>query len=80
MWEGHIAHLRQECHNSKFGIFESLVEKETFADALLTGIVSSRSLQHSLLESSCVVVALIQNYITSKSFKVSPEKSTHFGL
>ena len=35
-----IAHLRQECHNSKFGIFESLVEKETFADPLLTGIVS----------------------------------------
>jgi hypothetical protein len=36
----HIAHLRQECHNSKFGIFELLVLKETFADALLTGIVS----------------------------------------
>jgi len=35
--ERHIAHLRQECHNSKFGIFELLVEKETFADALLTG-------------------------------------------
>jgi len=27
-------------HNSKFGIFELLVYKETFADALLTGIVS----------------------------------------
>jgi len=40
----HIAHLRQECHNSKFGIFELLVRKETFADALLTGIVSQRSL------------------------------------
>jgi hypothetical protein len=26
----HIAHLRQECHNSKFGIFELLVQKETF--------------------------------------------------
>jgi hypothetical protein len=36
----HIAHLRQECHNSKFGISELFVEKETFADALLTGIVS----------------------------------------
>ena len=36
----HIAHLRQECHNSKFSIFELLVQKETFADALLTGIVS----------------------------------------
>jgi len=35
-----ITHLRQECHNSKFGIFELLVQKETFADALLTGIVS----------------------------------------
>jgi hypothetical protein len=33
-------HLRQECHNSKFGIFELLVEKEMFADALLAGIVS----------------------------------------
>jgi hypothetical protein len=36
----HIAHLRQECHNSKFGIFGLLVLKETFADALLTGAVS----------------------------------------
>jgi hypothetical protein len=35
-----IAHLPQERHNSKFGIFELLVQKETFADALLTGIVS----------------------------------------
>jgi len=34
------AYLRQECHNSKFGIFELLVWKETFADALLTSIVS----------------------------------------
>jgi hypothetical protein len=31
---GHITHLQQECHNSKSGIFELLVEKETFADAL----------------------------------------------
>jgi hypothetical protein len=23
--QAHIAHLRQECHNSKFGIFELLV-------------------------------------------------------
>jgi len=36
----HIAHLLQECQNSKFGIFELMVQKETFADALLTGIVS----------------------------------------
>jgi len=36
----HIAHLQQECHNSKFGIFELLVQKEMFADALLTGIMS----------------------------------------
>jgi len=35
-----VAHLRQECHNSKFGTFELLLWKETFADALLTGIVS----------------------------------------
>ena len=36
----YIYHLRQEYHNSKFGIFELLAWKETFADALLTGIVS----------------------------------------
>jgi hypothetical protein len=36
----HIAHLRQECHNLKFGIFELLVQKETYADELLTCIVS----------------------------------------
>jgi len=28
-----------------------------------------------LLESSCVIVALIENYSTSKPLKVSPEKS-----
>ena len=33
-------HLRQEFQNSKFDIFELLVQKETFADAFLTGIVS----------------------------------------
>jgi len=32
--------LRQECHNSKFGIIELLIYKETFADALLIGTVS----------------------------------------
>jgi hypothetical protein len=32
-------------------------------------------LQNSPLEGSCVVVALIENYSTSKSLKVSPEKS-----
>jgi hypothetical protein len=37
--KGVFAYLRQECHNSKFGIFELLVRKETFTDALLTGIV-----------------------------------------
>jgi hypothetical protein len=62
----HIAHLRQDCHTSKFGIFELLVWKETFADALLTGTVSQRSLQNSPLESSCVVTALVENYSTSK--------------
>jgi len=36
----HVAHLRQECHNSKFGIFELLVWKQTFAGAFLTGVVS----------------------------------------
>jgi hypothetical protein len=32
-------------------------------------------LQNSPLESSCVVVALIENYSTSKPLNVSPEKS-----
>jgi hypothetical protein len=36
----HIAYLRQECRNSKFVLFELLVWKETFAGALLKGIVS----------------------------------------
>jgi hypothetical protein len=36
----YIAHLRLECHHSKCGIFELLVLKETFADALLTGVMS----------------------------------------
>jgi hypothetical protein len=67
--------LRQERHKSKFGIFELVVYKETFADALLTGIVSQRSLQNWPLESSCVIVALIENYSTSKPLKISPEKS-----
>jgi len=38
--ETSLAHLWQECQNSKFRIFEFLVLKETFADALLTCIVS----------------------------------------
>jgi len=32
-------------------------------------------LQNSPLESICVVIALIENYSTSKPLKVSPEKS-----
>jgi uncharacterized protein YjfI (DUF2170 family) len=52
--------------------------KETFADALLTGIVSQRSSQISPLENSCVVVALIENYSTSKPLKVFPEKLQKF--
>ena len=76
----HIAHLRQERHNSKFGIFELLVQKETFADALLTGTVSYRSLQNSPLDSSCVVVVLIGNYSTSKPFKSLSWKITRFEL
>jgi hypothetical protein len=32
-------------------------------------------LQNSPLESSCVIVALIENYSTSKPLKVSPEQS-----
>jgi len=49
--------------------------ERTFADAILTGIVSQCSLQNSPLDSSCVVVALVENYSTSKPLKVSPEKS-----
>jgi len=45
-----------------------------FANALLTGIVSQCSSQNSPLESSCVVVAPIENYSTSKALNVSPEK------
>ena len=31
----YIAHLRQECHNSKFGIFGIIGTERDFADALL---------------------------------------------
>jgi len=72
----HIADFRQRVSQLKqFGIFELLVQKETFADAILTGMVSWRGLKNSPLESSCVAVALIENYSTSKALKVSPEKS-----
>ena len=37
--------------------------------------MSQRSLQNSPLESSCVVVALIENYGTPKPLKVPPEKN-----
>ena len=37
-------------------------------------------MQNSPLESSCVFVALIENYSASKPLKVSPEKVTHFEL
>jgi hypothetical protein len=40
--------------------------------------VSQRSLQNSPLESSCVVVALVENYSTSKLPNISPEKSQIF--
>jgi hypothetical protein len=36
-------------------------------------------LQNSPLECSCVVVALIENYSTSKPIKFSPEKSQILG-
>jgi hypothetical protein len=42
---------------------------------LLAGIVSQCSAQNSPLDSSCVIVALIKNYSTSKYLKVSTEKS-----
>jgi len=35
-----IVLICDKCYNSKFDIFELLVWIETFADALLTGIVS----------------------------------------
>jgi hypothetical protein len=68
---------------SKLKIWHFLVigiEKKKFADALLTGLVSYHSLQNSPLESSCVVVALVENYSTTKPLKVSPEKITDFEL
>jgi hypothetical protein len=49
----YIAHLRQECHNSKFGIFELLVKKETFADALLTGSVITPFAKLAAAEQLC---------------------------
>jgi hypothetical protein len=76
----YIAHLRQDCHNSKFRIFELFVEKETFVDVLLTGIVSKRSLLNSPLESSCVVLALIAKLQHFKTFKSLSWKITHFVL
>jgi hypothetical protein len=36
----YIALICDKCHNSKVGILELLVQKETFADARLTGVVS----------------------------------------
>jgi hypothetical protein len=60
--------------SQNFALFELLVWKETFADALLTGITSQRNVQNSPLESSCVV-PLIEYYNISKLLKVSPEKS-----
>ena len=69
-----VTHLRQERHNSKFGIFELLVQKEAFTDALLTGIVSQHSLQNLPLDSSCAFIALIENYNATKPLNVAPEK------
>ena len=70
-----IARSLQGCRISKFGTFELLVQKETFADTILRIIVSKRSSQNSPLESSNVVVALTENHSTSKPLKASPEKS-----
>ena len=75
----HFVHKLLICHNSvrtkKFGIFELLVQKETFADAFLKGVVSQRSFQNSPLENSCVIIAPIENYSTSKPLKFSPVES-----
>ena len=64
----------KECQNSKFGNFELLVHKETFADALLTGIVSWRGSQKRL----CRRCTHKKNYINSKPLRVSPEKNHAF--
>jgi hypothetical protein len=69
-----IAHLRQVCHNSKFGIFWVISIERNVCRCTCIGIASQRSLQNSPLESSCVIVALTENYSTSKPLKVSPEK------
>jgi hypothetical protein len=42
---------------------------------LIKEILVYCSLQHTPLEGSCVVVAIIENYRTSKPSRVSPEKS-----
>jgi hypothetical protein len=55
---------------SKFGIFELLVEKETFADALLTGTVSIQFAKLAAGEQLCHCRTLIENYSTSKPLKV----------
>jgi hypothetical protein len=47
--------------------------KKSYAAALLTGIMSKRSLQNLLLESCCVIVAVIKNYSTKETLNVSPE-------
>ena len=43
--------------------------------AFLSYWYRNKRLQNSPLESSCVVIALVENYSTSKPLKVSPEKS-----
>jgi len=54
--------------------FSFCYRKKRLQTHFLTGIVSLRSLQNLPLESRCVVVALIENYSTSKPLK-SSEKS-----
>jgi len=71
----HIAPLEEHCHNSKFGIFELLVYKETLADCTFN--------RYSVITQFAKLAAGEQlcrrcthrNYSTSKPLKVSPKKS-----
>jgi hypothetical protein len=56
-------------------LFSYWYKKKRLQMHFSTGIVQRGSLQNSPLESSCVVIALIENYSTSIPLKDYPEKS-----
>jgi hypothetical protein len=80
MVQPYIAHLRQDCHNSKFGIFELLIYQETYADALLIRYsVITEFAKLAAGEQLCrrCTHRKLQHF---KTFKISPEKSQNFVL